>query len=108
VDPDVVQFLRDHISSIAALELLLLLAQDRRSWTATEVNRELRSDEHFIGEHLAYFAQVGMLRLVAERPRTYEFAPTRPGDSELIRRLGDAYRNVRIRVIEEIYPPASR
>jgi hypothetical protein len=94
-------FISRHVASLEALEVLLLLFEQReRDWTAAEINAQLRSQESSIAKWLR--ALVGSGLAVAVGPR-HRFAARDAQIAELVRALAEAYRTRRTKVIEFIF-----
>jgi hypothetical protein len=95
------RFIASHISSVAQLEVLLLLraAADKR-WTAAEVARALVTQPEAAAGWLEDLTE---RRLAAERDGRYRYAPA---DAELERTvdaLAESYANYRVAVIGLIF-----
>ena len=60
-DPDVTEFIHAYITSIWALELLLLLRREpERAWTPAALVRELRASAKLVDDNLARFERNGL------------------------------------------------
>jgi predicted transcriptional regulator len=98
---DAREFITRHIVSIEELEVLLMLYEGRdRDWNSAEINERLRSQEASIAKWLDSLLRA---RLIRETGGRYRFAP----ESETLERqttaLAQAYRDLRIKVIEFIF-----
>lgn len=72
-EDEVFSFARNKIRSAWALELLLLLRQDRaRTWHVADLVRELRSSEAVIDPCLAVLKSEGLVGGIAEEGFRYE------------------------------------
>lgn len=94
-------FISRHIVSIEELEILLMLHDEQdRDWSPAEINARLRSQEASI---LKWLDSLVRLRLIRESGGRYRFAP----ESEMLARqttaVAQAYRDLRIKVIEFIF-----
>jgi len=95
-------FVAEHIPSVLALEVLLLLRASSRSWDATALAAELRIDRHFAGAQLEALARSGLL----ERPGeggSYRYAPSSPERDEIVRELEAEYAERRVSIVTLIY-----
>ena len=89
------------------LEVLLLMSSSPEEWwSAREVNDLLRSREDSIASRLAELWEQGLLdkESTLEKYRLKQEA----GLNELLKRLGNAYKMFRVRVIHTIYAPKCR
>lgn len=94
-------FITRHIESVEELEVLLLLHEAHdRSWTATEINDRLRSQESSIAKWLEALVGLGLARQGGSR---YRFAPASEELAREASALAEAYRERRIKVIELIF-----
>jgi hypothetical protein len=76
-DDEILAFVQKSISSVWALELLLLLRREpRRSWGHGELVRELRSSDAIVTEAAASLRTVGFV--AAEPGGLYSYAPASP------------------------------
>lgn len=107
VDRDLLTFIRQHLPSVWALELLLLLRQDaERLWSADALVAELRASQALVTRVLADFERMGLV--VAESDGRYRYAPAAAVLRELCDRLEAAYRERPVAVINMISAPADR
>lgn len=106
--PDEVRrFIAGNISSVAQLELLLLLREDRaREWTAEEVSRALYGAVTGMADQLNNLVSKGWAYVSHEPEARFRYRPS-AGDAldELIARVADAYKERRVAVITLIYSP---
>lgn len=101
IPDDVAAFIGESISSIAELELLLLLAEDgSRSWPIEAIARQLYVAPAAAEDVVLRMASRGLLDHTAEG---YLFAPKTPGLAATVRALRDEFAKRRVRVIELIY-----
>jgi hypothetical protein len=76
-DDEILAFVQRSISSVWALELLLLLRREpRRSWAHGELVRELRSSDAIVTEAAASLRTAGFV--AAEPGGIYRYAPASP------------------------------
>jgi len=100
------RFLAEHISSVAQLDLLLLLRTNpQQYWSAADLVRELRVDTAWAESQLREMAARRVLAADPERPDCFRYAPA---DAELdaaIAATARGYLLNRVSVIEFIYRP---
>jgi hypothetical protein len=99
---DIKQFIGDNISSIAQLELLLLLRSDPdRAWTAAEAGAALYSPAEVTALQLADL-HARWLVAPAEANR-YIYHPQSDELNEFVSRLAELYRTRRVAVVTAVY-----
>ena len=106
--PDVARFIIDHIGSVEELEILLLLHQKpERSWTAEELNSELRSSLGSVSDRLRHLADHELLVSDAGVPPRYRFQPAEERAARIVGAVAKAYRERRVTIITVIHskPP---
>ncbi len=87
---DLVAFIRGHVRSVWALELLLLLRSNPAArWSSAALVRELRASTKLVQENLAGFERDG---LAAQDAEGWRFAPATSLLEELTGRLAALYR----------------
>jgi hypothetical protein len=102
-DSEFLSFVREHVRSVWALELLLLLRRDPdRCWTPADLVSELRASTPLVSDNLQRFQASG---LVAPEDGCYRFAPASPILAELCAQLESAYRERPVAVINMIARP---
>lgn len=104
--PDSVRaFVREHINSVAQLEVLLLLHRTSpRDWTAVAVGRELRIDPISAARRLAEFQERGLVRARAsEDALRFWYEGTAPDNDRAISQLATAYKDRRTSVLNLIF-----
>src|SRR5262245_46089993 len=103
------RFIAAHISSIEALEVLLLLrGSPERAWAAVEIAREIRSNVRSIEDRLGSLAEAGFLVVKEDGDEIqYIYAPNGEEVSRVIDELATAYKELRHRVIGLIYKESS-
>lgn len=96
------RFLSRDIDSIGTLEVLVLVCCKRdRAWSVDDLVRETRTTEFAIRQRLSVLRK---LNLVDERDGWQYVAS--PADDEVVVQTVDAFREMRLRVIEAIYSNA--
>jgi hypothetical protein len=102
-EPDLVSFTGQHVRSVWALELLLLLRRDPgRSWSPTDLVRELRASTGLVADNLQRFVTSG---LVAPEGGGFRYAPASPVLDRLCLELEAAYRERPVAIINLIAKP---
>jgi hypothetical protein len=100
------EFVREHVRSVWALELLLILKGDReRCWAPADLVRELRASQSVVQDNLARFERGGLVRIDEEG--CYGYAPASPVLSQLCDQLEAAYRERPVAIINLIARPAN-
>jgi hypothetical protein len=90
IDERVLAFLRAHIRSVWALELLLLLARDRaRAWHSHDLVREMRSSTVAVDEALRNLKSAGLAAVDADN--RYRYSPASPEVDALATGIAQAY-----------------
>lgn len=100
------QFIRDHLTSVAQLEILLLMHGDPDlERTPGEVAERLRIDSSWAGSELRGLEQKGVLRSTGED--AYCFDPASPEKREAVDGLAKAFATHRVSVITLIFSTPS-
>ena len=103
-DLDLAAFVREHVRSVWALELLLALRRDReRCWTVDELVRELRASTSLVNTNLQSFERSGLA--MRDDAGCYRYAPASPVLDELCGDLEQAYRERPVATINLISKP---
>jgi hypothetical protein len=103
-DQDLSDFVREHVRSVWALELLLALRRDpERCWGAEELVRELRASTTLVNTNLQSFERSGLA--MRDDSGCYRYAPASPVLDDLCGRLEAAYRERPVAVINMIARP---
>lgn len=111
VQPLVEQFIRDHIASVAQLEILLLLQTNpAQAWSPQGIARELRIESAGAAAQLAQLLASGLVREAGADQ--FVFAPRSAELQAAVTALAQAYLIRRVTVIGMIFakppsPPAS-
>ena len=101
---DLKRFVESHISSVAQLELLLLLRSNvDKTWTPEEAAKSLYTAPDIVAGQLAELHQRGLLALLQNPGPGYRYLPTSPELADLVSRLGEFYKERRVSVITLIY-----
>jgi DNA-binding HxlR family transcriptional regulator len=98
-EEDVLNFAASSIASIWALELLLLVRQDRRAWTSAELMRQLRGSDAVLTQCLHRLQNLG---LVSEEAGSYLYKPGSLQIDVLANELENLYRLKPVTVISAI------
>jgi DNA-binding IclR family transcriptional regulator len=106
LDEDILRFLRGAISSLWALEQLLLLHRDAaRGWTIDAMTRELRSSKPIVARIMAQFVKLG---LVHETEGFFRYHPRTAELDALVSRLAADYARFPVAVTQAIVAAADR
>jgi DNA-binding IclR family transcriptional regulator len=99
--PDVVRFIRGHITSAGQLDVLLLLRGfPEQSWTARAVADEVYGDAAAVAPLLDTLCGQGLLATTSDG---YRYKPKNRALGGSVEALADAYARMRHRVIRAIY-----
>jgi len=102
--PELAGFVREHVRSVWALELLLLLKRDaERRWPAADLVRELRASTSLVGDNLARFERSGLV--IRDDDHGWRYAPASPVLDALASRLEQAYRERPVAIVNLIARP---
>lgn len=106
-DRDVFQFIREHVRSVWALELLLRLKHDpERCWSAEELVGEMRASLSLVTDNLISLQNAG---LVAPDDRgCFRYQPAAAALAQVCDQLDEAYRAKPVTVIRWISAPTER
>lgn len=106
-DPDVLSFIREHIRSVWALELLLKLKADpARCWTADALVEAMRASHALVDDNLAALMRAGLV--VPDDAGCFQYRPVAPALAKLCDDLEETYRVRPVTVIRWISAPAER
>jgi hypothetical protein len=102
------RFVAEYITSVAQLELLLLLRTDpARIWSAENLARELRVDPSWAQAQLQTMANAGLLKCASSTNPGFQFGPAGPEVEQALTTVAQAYIVNRVSVIELIYSKPS-
>ncbi|RYF48842.1 MAG: hypothetical protein EOO38_09255 [Cytophagaceae bacterium] len=108
ISREVDKFIRDHISSVEQLEVLLLLAQPpQQEWSAAQVAQKLYRQPESVGAHLKALEEAKLLTVGEGGGPTYRYGTTSVTTDSTVRALDKAYRERKDTVIRLIFsrPP---
>lgn len=104
--PDLIGFVREHIRSVWALELLLLLRRDPdRCWAPADLVRELRASQMLVSDNLQRLEAAGVV--IPDDDGCFRYAPANAVLDDLCARLEAAYRERPVAVVNMIAKPTS-
>lgn len=104
IDQGLAGFVREHIRSVWALELLLLLRGEReKCWAPADLVRELRASTSLVNDNLLRFQRSGLA--VEDDAGCFRYAPAGPVLDKLCDQLESAYRERPVAVINLIAKP---
>lgn len=102
--PELAAFVREHVRTVWAVELLLLLKRDPdRRWAAADLVRELRASTPLVNDNLQRFERSGLA--VRDEGDQWRYAPAMPMLGQLADRLEAAYRERPVAIINLIAAP---
>lgn len=102
--PELAAFVREHIRSVWAVELLLLLKRDPdRAWAAADLVRELRASNLLVNDNLQRFERGGLV--MRDDGEVWRYAPAIPVLAGLADELEAAYRERPVTIINLIARP---
>ena len=97
---DLLEFIRETIRSVWALEIVLVLQRDReRTWTAQQIVDELRASLPLVADNLAVFETAG---IVLREGEGFRYAPASRWLESLCSELVSAYRERPVTVINAL------
>ena len=103
-DPDLESFVREHVRSVWAVELLLVLKRDpERRWPPDALTAELRASSTLVNDNLQRFERSGLA--IRDEDHTWRYAPASPVLAHLADRLERAYRERPVSIINLIASP---
>jgi hypothetical protein len=97
---EVLKFVDRYIDSVEQLEILLILCEGERDWSAAEIFQRIQSSAGSIQQRLSGLTQAGLL---TESNGRFRFAPRDESMRQVMHDLAEAYRERRVRIIEAIY-----
>ncbi|MET3665351.1 hypothetical protein [Caulobacter sp. 1776] len=106
-DPDVLSFIREHIRSVWALELLLKLKADpERCWSADDLVEAMRASHALVDANLRALMSAGLV--VPDDRGCFRYRPAAPALGLLCDELEQTYRVRPVTVIRWISAPVER
>jgi hypothetical protein len=103
-DPDLAGFVREHVRSVWAVELLLVLKRDpERRWPPDVLTAELRASASLVVDNLQRFERSGLA--LKDDSGCWRYAPASPVLDALAGQLEAAYRERPVSVINLIATP---
>lgn len=103
-DPELAGFVREHMRSVWAVELLMILRRDpERCWQPEELVAELRASHNLVRDILPRFQRSGLA--VEDDVGCWRFAPAGSVLADLAGRLEAAYRERPVSIINLIATP---
>lgn len=102
---DVCRFIKRHIHTLEQLEILRLLFENpARSWSASELAAELRTNPESVRLRLGPMLTDGLTAMTG--PATYCYRPASARLDEQVGLLIGCYRERRVAVITQIFAPS--
>ena len=96
------RFLREQIQTVFRLEVLLLLHRNRsRSFTVTDVARELGFDDEMAQQQLTKLITLELIELNADH-RSYKYGPANAALSSMVDQLAASYSRQRVPILSVI------
>lgn len=107
-DSEARRFIAEHITSVAQLELLLLLRTTPDEWWSSDaLARELRMEASWMEGTLGTLHAKGLCARSHDAPIRYQFAPASPALEQAVTIVARAYILHRVSIIEAIYSKPS-
>ena len=95
-------FLIEHIDSVSHLEVLLMLFNNKhREYSAENVSKELRSNDHSASNQLSKLADKGLFKVNDQKK--YQYSPASSELHEKVSRLVNIYQEMPVAVVTCIY-----
>ncbi|WP_165185726.1 hypothetical protein [Caulobacter soli] len=106
-DRDVFQFIREHVRSVWALELLLRLKHDpERCWSIEDLVGDLRASHSLVTDNLAALEAAELV--IADDRGCFRYQPAAPALAKVCDDLEAAYAKKPVTVIRWISAPTER
>jgi hypothetical protein len=106
---DLCRFIDRHIHTLEQLEILRLLFNDpARSWSASELAAELRTNAESVRARLAPMVTDGLTAMTSLAPPTYCYRPGSDRLNQQVVLLIRYYKERRVSVITRIFAPPAR
>lgn len=103
-DDEFADFVREHVRSVWALELLLAMRRaPERCWRTDELVQELRASTAIVTTNLQAFERAGLV--MRDDEGCHRYAPAAPALDNLCAQLDAAYRERPVAVINMISKP---
>ena len=104
-ETELAAFVREHVRSVWALELLLILKRDpERCWPPAALVGELRASATLVNDNLQRFERSGLV--VREADDCWRYAPASPVLGTFADALERAYRERPVGIVNMIARPA--
>ncbi len=104
IPEEVKRFIADHIDSVEALEVLLLLKDNPdREWGAGDVSRALYTQPESAAARLADLQSINLLAARDESGLLYRYSPGPDNPDRVVTELSKAYKERRVTVITLIF-----
>jgi hypothetical protein len=103
ISRDLQDFILQHINSVQRLEVLLLLYQNPRAWTAAAVSAVLYIAPHSAARNLQSLVSSGVASVTATADPDYRYAPKTEQLNHIVRELATAYQEHPVTVLTLIY-----
>jgi hypothetical protein len=97
---EVRDFLTEFISSIEQLEILLLLQESRRPWTAQEISQKMHISQESVERRLEEFVR---RELFSQDGHCYSFTPKKEQHNRAVNTLSLLYKERRVAIITSIF-----
>lgn len=98
------QFLREHIRTIAQLELLLLVHRSpEKSWTVEEIAKQLYIPSSFAASILESLRKSGLVAMKDDNQQEYRFMPKSAELGQIVDELETLYRERPVATIHAIH-----
>jgi hypothetical protein len=108
ISPTVKEFVRKHIDSVHALELLLLVRRyEERAWSSSELSRELYTSALSVEDNLRRFQNAFLVSAEPSANGQDKFRYAHGEHDGAVDELIEAYRHYRVRVIDTIFSKSS-
>jgi hypothetical protein len=102
------RFVEQYITSVAQLEMLLLLRTNpTEGWSAEQMARELRLETQWAEQQLQQLCEFGLAAPSGQSPTLFRFQPATPVLADSVTALSRAYLIHRVSIIETIYSKPS-
>jgi len=104
IEPDVRRFIAIHITSVAQLELLLLLRDHPENyWSCEDVAKQLYVSAEVTASLLVRMESQQLLRAAENQPLRFKYAPASAQLEQAVTGVADLYQQRRVTVISLIY-----